>query len=179
MGLVAHIPFYLLSLLSLRPLCLGHSDCSQFSRPRPIRSKWPLPLRIPPLAFLPPLLLQSLCLRSRNVGLATPWEVNLIPRVRPRHSEDEVDLLRKEVQKLKEGGDPEAVATAEGRASKAQSLAENLRVELDEATRQWESVEKELGETREELVDSRRQLADSQGKLVEFREWLDNSESQL
>ncbi|RZR88165.1 hypothetical protein BHM03_00015677 [Ensete ventricosum] len=84
MGLVAHIPFYLLSLLSLRPLCLGHSDCSQFSRPRPIRSKWPLPLRIPPLAFLPPLLLQSLRLGPRNVGLAAPWEVNLIPRVRPR-----------------------------------------------------------------------------------------------
>ncbi|RZR88163.1 hypothetical protein BHM03_00015675, partial [Ensete ventricosum] len=93
--------------------------------------------------------------------------------------DNKVDLLRKEVQKLKEGGDPEAVATVEGRASEAQSLVENLRVELDEATRQWESVEKELGETREELVDSRRQLADSQGKLVEFRERLDNSESQL
>ncbi|RWW70174.1 hypothetical protein BHE74_00022161 [Ensete ventricosum] len=38
--------------------------------------------------------------------------------------DNKVDLLRREVQRLKEGGDPEAVAAAEGQASEAQSLKE-------------------------------------------------------
>ncbi|RWV98283.1 hypothetical protein GW17_00038878 [Ensete ventricosum] len=60
-------------------------------------------------------------------------------------------VLRKEVQKLKAGGDPDVVATAEQRASKAQSLANHLKTELEEATRQWESLDKELSETQETL----------------------------
>ncbi|RWW13432.1 hypothetical protein GW17_00022843 [Ensete ventricosum] len=38
--------------------------------------------------------------------------------------DNKVDLLRREVQRLKEGGDPEAMAAAEGQASEAQSLKE-------------------------------------------------------
>ncbi|RWV81436.1 hypothetical protein GW17_00057145 [Ensete ventricosum] len=47
--------------------------------------------------------------------------------------DSKVNLLCQEVQGLKEGGDPDAVAVAEVRASEAQSLVEHLRVELDEA----------------------------------------------
>ncbi|RWV84153.1 hypothetical protein GW17_00054161 [Ensete ventricosum] len=65
------------------------------------------------------------------------------------------DVLHKEVQRLKEGSDPDAVAVTNRRASKAQSLAENLQVELEEATQQRESLERELGETRDALSDSR------------------------
>ncbi|RZS08460.1 hypothetical protein BHM03_00039443 [Ensete ventricosum] len=65
------------------------------------------------------------------------------------------DVLHKEVQRLKEGSDPDAVAVTNRRASKAQSLAENLQVELEEATQQRESLERELGETRNALSDSR------------------------
>ncbi|RWV83769.1 hypothetical protein BHE74_00036098 [Ensete ventricosum] len=38
--------------------------------------------------------------------------------------DNKVDLLRREVQRLKEGGDPEVVAAVEGRASEVQSLKE-------------------------------------------------------
>ncbi|RRT60565.1 hypothetical protein B296_00031899 [Ensete ventricosum] len=54
--------------------------------------------------------------------------------------------LRKEVQRLKEGGVPDAVAMVEARASKAQSLADNIQTELDEASWRHELVEMELGE---------------------------------
>ncbi|RWW51944.1 hypothetical protein BHE74_00041667 [Ensete ventricosum] len=70
--------------------------------------------------------------------------------------DNRVDLLRKEVQRLKEGGDPDAVATVEARASDAQSLADNLQIELDEASRHRESVEMELGEAQEKLANLRR-----------------------
>ncbi|RRT57940.1 hypothetical protein B296_00041315 [Ensete ventricosum] len=70
--------------------------------------------------------------------------------------DNKVDLLRKEVQRLKEGGDPDAVATVEARASDAQSLADNLQIELDEASRHRESVEMELGEAQEKLANLRR-----------------------
>ncbi|RRT39618.1 hypothetical protein B296_00057019, partial [Ensete ventricosum] len=81
--------------------------------------------------------------------------------------DNRVDLLRKEVQRMKEGGDPDAVAVVEAQASEAQSLADNLQIELDEASRHRESMEMELGEAQEELANLRRQLADSQGKLAE------------
>ncbi|RWW60846.1 hypothetical protein BHE74_00032131 [Ensete ventricosum] len=90
-----------------------------------------------------------------------------------------VDLLRKEVQRLKEGGDLDAVAAAEAQASEAQSLADNLQTELDEANQRQESVEAELGEAQGLLANLWRQLADSQGKLVESYGRLDDSESQL
>ncbi|RWW07294.1 hypothetical protein GW17_00029329 [Ensete ventricosum] len=60
-----------------------------------------------------------------------------------------------------EGGDLNAVAVDEARASEAQSLADNLQTELDEVNRHRESVEKELSEARGLLADLRRQLADS------------------
>ncbi|RWV78270.1 hypothetical protein GW17_00060784 [Ensete ventricosum] len=70
------------------------------------------------------------------------------------------------------------MATVECRASKVQSLAKNLKIELEEAIQQQESVE-ELGETRGELADSRKQLADSQGQLTEAQEQLDDSKDAL
>ncbi|RRT52211.1 hypothetical protein B296_00031051 [Ensete ventricosum] len=93
--------------------------------------------------------------------------------------DNRVDLLRKEVQRLKEGGDPDAVAAAEAQASEAQSLADNLQTELDKANQRQESVEAELGEAQGLLANLWRQLADSQGKLVESYGRLDDSESQL
>ncbi|RWW85526.1 hypothetical protein BHE74_00005780 [Ensete ventricosum] len=61
----------------------------------------------------------------------------------------------------------------------AQSLAEHLRVELDEVSRCRWSVEVELEEAREELAHLRRHLADSQGELAEFCGQLNDSKSQL
>ncbi|RRT49741.1 hypothetical protein B296_00052180 [Ensete ventricosum] len=54
-----------------------------------------------------------------------------------------------------------------------------ILVEMDEATRSRESIEKELGEALKELADLRRQLADSQEKLAESHRLLNDSESQL
>ncbi|RWW84371.1 hypothetical protein BHE74_00007026 [Ensete ventricosum] len=48
-----------------------------------------------------------------------------------------VDFLCKEVQKLKEVGDPETVVAIERRASESQSLAENLQIELDEVSLEY------------------------------------------
>ncbi|RZS16420.1 hypothetical protein BHM03_00048407 [Ensete ventricosum] len=56
---------------------------------------------------------------------------------------NKVNFLRKEVQRLREGGDPEVVAAVEGRAFETQTLAENLQAELDETTHRRESIEKE------------------------------------
>ncbi|RWW54111.1 hypothetical protein BHE74_00039326 [Ensete ventricosum] len=49
--------------------------------------------------------------------------------------DNRVDLLRKEVQRLKKGGDLDVVAAVEAQASKAQSLVNNLQTELDENAR--------------------------------------------
>ncbi|KAJ8465930.1 hypothetical protein OPV22_028482 [Ensete ventricosum] len=75
--------------------------------------------------------------------------------------DNRVYLLRKEVQRLKEGGDLDAVVylprkEAEARSSEAQSLADNLQTELDEGSRCQESVEAELGEAQELLAELRR-----------------------
>ncbi|RZR97646.1 hypothetical protein BHM03_00026875, partial [Ensete ventricosum] len=93
--------------------------------------------------------------------------------------DNKFNLLRKEVQKLKEGGNPEAVAAAERRATEAQALIENLQAELEEAARQWESMEKELSRARVKLVDLQKQLSDAQGQLIEVLERLEDSEDQL
>ncbi|RWW55966.1 hypothetical protein BHE74_00037352 [Ensete ventricosum] len=91
---------------------------------------------------------------------------------------NKVHFLCEDVQRLKEGGDPEAVAAIEGQASEAQTLAENFQAELDETIHRWESIEKELGETQEELADLLRQLTDLQGKLAESSGKLGDSENQ-
>ncbi|RZR70467.1 hypothetical protein BHM03_00000075 [Ensete ventricosum] len=111
---------------------------------------------------------------TKAMVLSQHYQVALFDRVHDAgrvitSMDNRVDLLRKEVQRLKEGGDPDAVAAVEARASEAQSLADNLQTELEEANRRRESVEAELGEARGLLADLRRQLADSQGKLVESR----------
>ncbi|RWW65929.1 hypothetical protein BHE74_00026734 [Ensete ventricosum] len=76
--------------------------------------------------------------------------------------DDKVEVLRKEVQRLKDGGDPDVVAMAKRRASKAQSLADHFKIELEEATRWREeaafrivnATNRALGE----LADSKAQL---------------------
>ncbi|RWV93583.1 hypothetical protein GW17_00043955 [Ensete ventricosum] len=68
--------------------------------------------------------------------------------------DDKVEVLWKEVQRLKDGGDPDVVAMAKRRASKAQSLADHFKIELEEATRWRESLEKELGKILESLSNS-------------------------
>ncbi|RWV84065.1 hypothetical protein GW17_00054249, partial [Ensete ventricosum] len=75
-------------------------------------------------------------------------------------------------QDLKEGGNPDAVAAAEVRAAEAQSVAERLRIELDEANSRQASAEAELEKSRSESASLERQLAD-------LRERLGDSEGQL
>ncbi|RZS25636.1 hypothetical protein BHM03_00058861, partial [Ensete ventricosum] len=81
-------------------------------------------------------------------------------------------LLCQELQDLKEGGNPDAVAVAEVRAAEAQSLAEHLRVELDEPNGRRASVEADLEKARSGPANLERQLAD-------LRERLGDSEGQL
>ncbi|RRT72954.1 hypothetical protein B296_00021111, partial [Ensete ventricosum] len=81
-------------------------------------------------------------------------------------------LLRQELQDLKEGGNPDAVVVAEVQAAEAQSLAEHLRVELDEPNGRRASVEADLEKARSGPTNLERQLAD-------LRERLGNSEGQL
>ncbi|RRT31491.1 hypothetical protein B296_00051578 [Ensete ventricosum] len=83
-----------------------------------------------------------------------------------------VTLLRQELQDLKEGGNPDAVAAAEVRAAEAQSLVEHLRVKLDEANGHRASMEADLEKARSESASLERQLAD-------LRERLGDSEGQL
>ncbi|RZS21016.1 hypothetical protein BHM03_00053606 [Ensete ventricosum] len=70
--------------------------------------------------------------------------------------------LRKEVQRLKEGGVPDAVAAVEARASKAQSLANNLQTELDETSWRHELVE------TDQLRNARTQVQQMETKLLEL-----------
>ncbi|RWW11108.1 hypothetical protein GW17_00025309 [Ensete ventricosum] len=49
-----------------------------------------------------------------------------------------MDGLRKEVQRLKDRSNPDAVVATEQRASEAQSLADHLKAKLEEATQRWE-----------------------------------------
>ncbi|RZS23272.1 hypothetical protein BHM03_00056171 [Ensete ventricosum] len=87
---------------------------------------------------------------------------------------DKVDGLRKEVQRLKDGGNFEAVAMTEQQASEAQSLADHMKDELEEATLRWESMEEELGEIQKRLFDSWDQL--SELVSARFPAWYPNLE---
>ncbi|RWW40137.1 hypothetical protein BHE74_00054469 [Ensete ventricosum] len=117
---------------------------------------------------------------SRRGNCATPnqhYQAALFDRVLDADRvitslDGKVTLLRQELQDLKEGGNPDAVAAAEVRAAEAQSLAEHLRVELDEANDRRASVEADLEKARSESASLERQLAD-------LRERLGDSEGQL
>ncbi|RZR83101.1 hypothetical protein BHM03_00009654 [Ensete ventricosum] len=74
------------------------------------------------------------------------------------------DVLWREVQRLKDSGDPDTVGTVEQWASETQSQADNLQSKLEEVTQRWESLEKELRETRGALSNSREKLSEAQGQ---------------
>ncbi|RZR80566.1 hypothetical protein BHM03_00006631 [Ensete ventricosum] len=68
---------------------------------------------------------------------------------------------QKEIQRLKDGGDPNALGADEQRAIEAQSLADHLKVELEETTRQWESLKKELSKTQDTVSNLHDQLVEA------------------
>ncbi|RWW87051.1 hypothetical protein BHE74_00004139 [Ensete ventricosum] len=88
-----------------------------------------------------------------------------------------VTLLCQEVQRLKEGGDPDAVAAAEARASEAQSLVEHLQVKLDKANGRRESTKLEGAQA--ESTNLRRQLDDSESQLRSTRTQVRQMETEL
>ncbi|RRT74118.1 hypothetical protein B296_00001693 [Ensete ventricosum] len=90
------------------------------------------------------------------------------------------------VQRRKDGGNPNTVAATKRWASEAQSLADHLKTELEEATRRRELLEKELSEiqgtlsdSQDQLAETREQLVNSWSKLFEAREQPANFEDQL
>ncbi|RWV82688.1 hypothetical protein GW17_00055790, partial [Ensete ventricosum] len=72
-----------------------------------------------------------------------------------------LEFLREEIQRLKDGCNPDAIVLTEQRAAEAQALADNLKAEL------------------EELVEAQGRFDDSQGQLADTRELLTDSEGQL
>ncbi|RRT81125.1 hypothetical protein B296_00015273, partial [Ensete ventricosum] len=88
-------------------------------------------------------------------------------------------LLRQELQNLKEGGNPDAVAAAEVQANEAQSLAEHLRVELDEANDCWASMEVDLEKARSGSANLERLLADLRERLGDFECQLRSARAQV
>ncbi|RWW87227.1 hypothetical protein BHE74_00003962 [Ensete ventricosum] len=86
--------------------------------------------------------------------------------------DNKADGLRKEIQEMKAGAGSNTVAATEQRAFEAQSLADHYKIELEEATRRWESLEMELSEAQGLLTDS-------QNQLNEARELLADSQDQL
>ncbi|RRT79820.1 hypothetical protein B296_00000516 [Ensete ventricosum] len=97
-----------------------------------------------------------------------------------------VTLLRQELQDMKEGGNPNAVVAVEVRAVKTRSLAEHLRVELDEANDRRASVEMDLEVARSESAslerqpaDLQEQLGDSEGQLRSVKAQVRQMETEL
>ncbi|RWW25296.1 hypothetical protein BHE74_00009137 [Ensete ventricosum] len=54
------------------------------------------------------------------------------------------EILREEIQRLKDGCNLDAIVSAKQWASEAQVLADNLKIKLEEATQERETLEKEL-----------------------------------
>ncbi|RWW54957.1 hypothetical protein BHE74_00038431 [Ensete ventricosum] len=79
--------------------------------------------------------------------------------------DNRMDGLHKEIEELKVGSRPEAIAMVEQHVVDFQAEANQLRVELEEATRQWEASEKELDESRFLLNDTQQELRMSELKL--------------
>ncbi|RRT83673.1 hypothetical protein B296_00002423 [Ensete ventricosum] len=84
--------------------------------------------------------------------------------------DNKLDVLRKEIQRLKEDADPEVVTAVERRASEAQTQVENLEAELEEVRRGRELAKKELSEARTGLTDSCKLLNKAQGQLDEVQD---------
>ncbi|RWW81437.1 hypothetical protein BHE74_00010193 [Ensete ventricosum] len=81
-----------------------------------------------------------------------------------------MSLLRQELQDLKEGGNPDVVATVEVRAIEAQSVAERLWIELDEANSRRASVARRspgtAGRLRGQLRSARARVRQMETELL-------------
>ncbi|RWW41149.1 hypothetical protein BHE74_00053379 [Ensete ventricosum] len=66
--------------------------------------------------------------------------------------------LKKEIVDLRAGSGPKAVAAVELKADEAQTLVDDLKVELEEASRRWALLETKVDNYRVDLADSREQL---------------------
>ncbi|RWW63562.1 hypothetical protein BHE74_00029255 [Ensete ventricosum] len=73
------------------------------------------------------------------------------------------------MSRLKDGCNPNAIISTEQWAIEVEALAANLKTELEEATREWESLD--------QLADALERLADSEGQQrkvrIQFREMED------
>ncbi|RZS14399.1 hypothetical protein BHM03_00046071 [Ensete ventricosum] len=72
-----------------------------------------------------------------------------------------ITSLQQEINALKSGGGPEAVATAEEHASELEKELEKMRREQDEALQRLETSDKELNEARGDLSEAQRQLKEA------------------
>ncbi|RRT37304.1 hypothetical protein B296_00050693 [Ensete ventricosum] len=106
---------------------------------------------------------------SLSSGVMTRADVKALQALEVMKSSHDFDstvnILGKDVQRLKESGDLDMVATVKKQASEAQSLLDHLRTESEEVIRQHESLEKELSEIWESLSVSQGQLSEARGQL--------------
>ncbi|RWV77084.1 hypothetical protein GW17_00062144 [Ensete ventricosum] len=72
--------------------------------------------------------------------------------------DNKAEGLKKEIVDLRAGSGPKAVAAIELKADEAQTLVDDLKVELEEASRRWALLETKVDNYRVDLADSREQL---------------------
>ncbi|RZR76741.1 hypothetical protein BHM03_00001621 [Ensete ventricosum] len=70
----------------------------------------------------------------------------------------QITNLQQEINALRSGGGPEAVAAAEERAVELEKELEKMKHERDEAFLRIETSDKELNDVRSDLSEARRQL---------------------
>ncbi|RRT37696.1 hypothetical protein B296_00056770 [Ensete ventricosum] len=72
--------------------------------------------------------------------------------------DNKAEGLKKEIIDLRAGSGPKAIAAAELKAAEAQTLVDDLKVELEEANRRRALLETKVDNYRVDLADSREQL---------------------
>ncbi|RRT66549.1 hypothetical protein B296_00012318, partial [Ensete ventricosum] len=97
-----------------------------------------------------------------------------------------ISNLQQELDALKSGGGPEAVAKAEERASELEQELEKTKRERDEALQRLEASEKELNEVRSNLAEIQRLLKEAQvrawkmdDELLQSVKALENTRAEL
>ncbi|RWW57458.1 hypothetical protein BHE74_00035765 [Ensete ventricosum] len=97
-----------------------------------------------------------------------------------------ISHLQQELDALKSGGGPEAVAKAEERASELEQELEKTKRERDEALQRLEASEKELSEVRSNLAKIQRLLKDARvrarkmdDELLQAVKALENARAEL